>query len=82
MIVDKEVNVKNIMNFYNSLKEEIENKNQIVLDFSNSSRIDSSAAQVILAAVRKVREMDKTIRYIGASPGMQGLLKLSGIKMQ
>ena len=82
MIVDKEVNVKNIRNFYNLLKEEIENNNQIVLDFSNSSRIDLSAAQVILAAVRKVKETNKTIRYIGASPGMQVLLKLSGIKMQ
>lgn len=82
MILDKEVNVKNIMNFYNSLKEEIENNNQIVLDFSDSKRIDSSAAQVIFAATRKVKEMNKTIRFIGASPGMQLLLKLSGIKMQ
>ena len=82
MILDKEVNVKNIIKFYNALKDEIENKNQIVLDFSNSTRIDSSAAQVIFAAARKIKEMNKTISYIGASPGMQLLLKLSGIKMQ
>ena len=82
MIVDKEVSVKNIMNFYKALKEEIENNSQIVLDFTHSSRIDSSAAQVIFAAARKIKELDKTIQYLGISPGMQLLLKLSGIKMQ
>lgn len=82
MILDKEVNVKNVMKFYNSLKEEIENNNQIVLDFSNSIRIDSSTAQVIFAAMRKVKEMNKTISFTGTSPGMQLLLKLSGIKSQ
>jgi anti-anti-sigma regulatory factor len=82
MIVDKEVSVKNIMNFYNSLKEEIENNSQVILDFTKSTRIDSSAAQVIFAASRKAKELDKTISYVGASPGMQLLLKLSGIKMQ
>ena len=82
MKVDKEVSVKNISNFYFSLREEVENNNQIVLDFSDSIRIDSSAAQVILAAARKVKELDKTIRFIGVSPELKKLLKLAGIKLQ
>jgi anti-anti-sigma regulatory factor len=81
MIIDGEISVKNINNFYSSLKEEVENNNQVVLDFSNSSRIDASTAQAILAAITKAKEMDKTIRFIGISPGMKKLLKLAGIKM-
>ena len=82
MKVEKEVNVKNISNFYFSLREEVENSNQVVLDFTDSTRIDSSAAQVILAAARKVKELDKTIRFVGVSPDLLKLLKLAGIKIQ
>lgn len=82
MKVEKEVSVKNISNFYFALREEVENNNQIVLDFSESVRIDSSAAQVILAAARKVKDLDKTIRFVGVSNELKALLKLSGIKLQ
>jgi len=82
MKVDKEVSVKNINNFYFALREEVENNSQVVLDFTDSARIDSSAAQVILAAARKVKELDKTIRFVGVSPDLLKLLKLAGIKIQ
>ncbi len=82
MKVDREVNVKNINSFYFSLREEIENNNQIILDFSESVRIDSSAAQIILAAAKKVKELDKSIRFVGVSPELLKLLKLAGIKLQ
>ena len=82
MKVDKEVSVKNISNFYFALREEVEKNSQIVLDFSESVRIDSSAAQVILAAARKVKDLDKTIRFVGVSNELKALLKLSGIKLQ
>ena len=82
MKVDKEVSVKNINNFYFALREEMENNNQVVIDFTDSVRIDSSAAQVILAAARKVKDLDKTIRFVGVSPDLLKLLKLAGIKIQ
>ena len=82
MKVDKEVSVKNINSFYFTLREEVENSSQVVLDFSDSERIDSSAAQVILAAARKVKDLDKTIRFVGVSPELKKLLKLAGIKLQ
>ena len=82
MKVDKEVSVKNINNFYFALREEVENKSQVVIDFTDSVRIDSSAAQVILAAARKVKDLDKTIRFVGVSPDLLKLLKLAGIKIQ
>jgi len=81
MKVDKEVNVKNINNFYFALREEVEKNNQVVLDFSDSVRIDSSAAQVILSAAKKVKELDKSIRFVGVSPELLKLLKLAGIKL-
>jgi anti-anti-sigma factor len=64
------------------LREEVENNNQVVIDFSDLSRIDSAAAQVILAAARKVKELDKTIRFVGVSSELKKLLKLAGIKLQ
>lgn len=82
MKVEKEVSVKNINNFYFALREELENKSQVVIDFTDSERIDSSAAQVILAAARKVKDLDKTIRFVGVSPDLLKLLKLAGIKIQ
>ncbi|HNX25002.1 MAG TPA: STAS domain-containing protein [Spirochaetota bacterium] len=82
MKVDKDVSVKNINNFYFALREEVENNNQVVIDFSDLSRIDSAAAQVILAAARKVKELDKTIRFVGVSSELKKLLKLAGIKLQ
>jgi len=82
MKVDKEVSVKNISSFYFTLREEVENDVQIVLDFSETERLDTSAAQVILAAAKKVKDLDKTIRYVGVSPDLLKLLKLAGIKLQ
>jgi len=82
MKVDKEVSVKNISSFYFTLREEVEKSVQIVLDFSETERIDTSAAQVILAAAKKVKDLDKTIRFVGVSPDLLKLLKLAGIKLQ
>lgn len=82
MKVDRDVSVKSINSFYFSLREEVENNAHIVLDFSESGRIDSSVAQVILAAQEKVTELNKTIRFVGVSPELKKLLELAGIKLQ
>ncbi len=82
MKVDKEINIKNINTFYFALREEVENNSQIILDFSDSLRIDSSAAQAILSAEKKVKELDKSIRFVGVSPELKKLLNLAGIKLQ
>lgn len=82
MKVDKELHVKNISSFYFSLREEIETNSHIIIDFSDTVRIDSSAAQIILSAVNKVKELDKSIRFIGVSSELGRLLNLAGIKLQ
>jgi anti-anti-sigma regulatory factor len=82
MKIAKEVNVKNVNNFYFALREEVENSSQVVLDFSDSVRVDSSVAQVILSAEKKIKDLDKSIRFVGVSPELRKLLKLAGIKLQ
>jgi len=82
MKVVKEVSVKNVSSFYFNLREEVENSNQVVLDFSDTIRIDASVAQIILSASNKVKELDKTIRFVGVTPDLLKLLKLSDIKLQ
>ena len=82
MKVDKNVSVKNIKNFYRVLKKEVEDNSQVVLDFSDSVRIDSSVAQVILSAVKKAKELDKSILFVGLSPELKNLFKLAGIELE
>ncbi len=82
MKVAKEMSVKNVNNFYFSLREEVESSNHVVLDFSDTVRIDSSTAQIIISASKKVMELGKSIRFIGVSSELEKLLKLAGIKLQ
>ena len=53
MKVQTEVNVKNIREFYTTLKSELDKNSEVVLDFTGTLRIDSSAAQVIISAMNK-----------------------------
>lgn len=79
MKVGREVNVKNIREFYKSLKGELESGSEIILDFTDTVRIDSSAAQVIISAMSRAAELNKNISITGASPEMKELLSLAGL---
>lgn len=81
MIVESEINVKNVDRFYKSLKSEIESGSEITLDFAGTARIDSSAAQVIISAIKKCEETNKKISIIGVSPELKKLLKLAGLEI-
>lgn len=74
------INIKNVNSFYNELKNEISANNVIIIDFSNVYRIDLSAAQVIIAAGEKVKELKKVIKITGISHDLKRILKLAGIK--
>ncbi|HPS58755.1 MAG TPA: STAS domain-containing protein [Spirochaetota bacterium] len=74
------INIKNINNFYTELKNEISINNEIIIDFSNVNRIDTSAAQVIIAAGEKVKELKKVLKITGISHDLKTILKLAGIK--
>ncbi len=81
MKFDGDVNVKNVKKFYESLKEEFTKSDEIVIDFSDVLRIDLSAAQVIIAAGRKAKEVNKIVRITGVSNDLKKLFKLSGLKV-
>ena len=79
MKVGSEVNVKNIREFYSALKSELNKNNEIILDFTDTLRIDSSAAQVIISAMNRAAVLNKNISITGASPEMKALLSLAGL---
>jgi len=80
MKVEREVNVKNIKDFYDTLKSELDKNNEVILDFSDTKRIDSSAAQVIISAMKRAAVLNKKISITGASPEMKMLLSLAGLQ--
>lgn len=79
MKVESEVNVKNIREFYSSLKKELEKNSEVILDFTETIRIDSAAAQVIISAMNKAAAINKKISITGATPEMKALLSLAGL---
>ncbi len=79
MKVVNEVNVKNIKDFYKALRDELEKNSEVVLDFTDTLRIDSSAAQVIISAMNRAAVLNKKISITGASPEMKTLLSLAGL---
>lgn len=79
MKIESEVNVKNIKEFYKSLRSELESSSEVILDFSGTVRIDSSAAQVIISAMNKAAELNKKISITGATPELKTLLSLAGL---
>ncbi len=79
MKVEREVNVKNIKEFYSELKKELSRNSEIELDFTETVRIDSSAAQVIISAMNKAAVLNKKISITGATPEMKVLLNLAGL---
>ena len=79
MKIGNEVNVKNVKGFFKSLKSELASGKEIILDFTDTQRIDSAAAHVIIAAMKKADETGKSIVFKGVSPAMSELLKLAGL---
>ena len=79
MKVEREVNVKNIRDFHTSLKRELDKNSEIILDFTDTVRIDSSAAQVIISAMTRAAVLNKKISITGTSPEMKTLLSLAGL---
>lgn len=79
MKVEREVNVKNIRDFHTTLKRELDKSSEITLDFTDTVRIDSSAAQVIISAMTRAAVLNKKISITGASPEMKALLSLAGL---
>jgi anti-anti-sigma factor len=76
-----DINIKNIGSFYRDLEEEFAGSGDVVIDLSAVKRIDLAAAQVIIAAGRKGKELKRQIKLKGVSPDLKKLFAISGIKV-
>jgi anti-anti-sigma factor len=82
MIVLKEdINIKNAAQFYQDVKDELANKDKVILDFSNVQRIDLSIAQIILAAGREAKETGKSVNLKSVSDAVKHQLQVCGLKL-
>ncbi|HOK03614.1 MAG TPA: STAS domain-containing protein [Spirochaetota bacterium] len=80
MKAGRDLNIKNVAEFYQSLKKEFATASEVVIDLSETKRIDASVAQVIHAAKRKASDMNKKLLILGVSPELKDLLFLAGLK--
>ena len=78
---DGDISIKNIDIFYRDLKEEFAGSGDIVIDLSAVKRIDLAAAQVIIAAGRRGKELKRQIKLKGVSPDLKKLFSISGINI-
>jgi len=76
-----DINIKNIGTFYRDLEDEFAGGGDVVIDLSAVKRIDLAAAQVIIAAGRKGKELNRVVRLKGVSPDLKKLFYISGVKI-
>jgi len=81
MKIEGDITIKNINVFYNAIQREIAGGGDIVMDLSAVRRIDLAAAQVIIAAGRRGRELKRQIKLKGVSPDLKKLFSISGINI-
>jgi anti-anti-sigma regulatory factor len=75
----EDIGIRNIKNFYSQLKDRMKDESGITLDFSKVRRIDLSVIQVIMAARKKLRGMNKEIFFKSVSDEISKQLSLCGI---
>ncbi len=76
-----DINIKNIGTFYRDLEEEFAGGGDVVIDLSAVKRVDLAAAQVIIAAGRKGKELNRQIKLKGLSSDLKRLFSICGIKV-
>jgi anti-anti-sigma regulatory factor len=80
IVLDEDIGIKKVREFYNDLKEELSSGNEVVVDFSKVGRTDLSVIQVIIAAGREAKSKGKTIRLKKVSRDMKLQMQLCGLK--
>lgn len=81
MKIEGDINIKNINDFYKAIQQEIAGGGDIIIDLSAVKRIDLAAAQVIIAAGRRGKELKRQIKLKGVSPDLKKLFSISGINI-
>lgn len=81
MKIEGDINIKNINVFYSAIQQEFAGSGDVVIDLSEVKRIDLAAAQVIIAAGRRGKELKRQIKLKGLSPDLKRLFSISGINI-
>lgn len=71
--------VKNVGSFHQSLVKAFREDADILIDFSETRRLDLSVMQVLIAAGREARAKSKTFRMRGASETVRRQLSICGL---
>lgn len=79
--VDKDTGIKNIKEFYAQIKNELDNNDQVVVDFSGVERIHLALATVILSAYREGKKDKKIIKLKNTSDVVRNQLYLAGFNI-
>ncbi len=80
-IKEETFGIKHARDFYNSLKDELIDNDEVVLDFAGVKRIDLSIAQIIIAAGRSARKNKKTIKLKSVSENLKYQMIIGGLKL-
>jgi anti-anti-sigma regulatory factor len=80
ILLPENTSVKNIASLYEAIHRELQQNDDVLLDFSQVGRIDLSVAQLIIAAGRRARDAGKTLRLRSVSETIRRQMELCGIK--
>lgn len=80
IVLDENIGVKTIREFYDALKREIGAGDETVIDFSAVDRVDLAVVQVVIAAAREARARGKTIHLKGVNGKVKYQMQLCGLK--
>jgi len=79
IIVDENIGVKQVKVFYETLKEESEKEDDIILDFSSVRRVDLSIIQLLISFQGHIKEKKKIMKIKNISDDLMDQLKITGL---
>ncbi|MFW6365479.1 MAG: STAS domain-containing protein [Spirochaetota bacterium] len=79
IILDENTSVRNIHALKEKLLDAVSTNEEVLLDFSNLERVDLSVVQLVLAALKSVRQNGQTIKFKHVSDGIRSQFQLAGL---
>ncbi len=81
MIIENDsIGVKYVKNFYSDLEEELNESEEVIVDFSSVKRIDLSVVQAIIVIGREAREKGKIVKLKSVSDDVKKQMQICGLK--
>jgi anti-anti-sigma regulatory factor len=81
IILKDDISIKNAVQFYLDIKNELIDEEKVILDLSKVKRIDLSIAQIIIAAGREAKETGKSVKLKSVSDTVKHQLQICGLKI-